>query len=849
MNRFMGRCLSFFRLGAKARLNDTINNERRNTQSIFDTAPVGMFIVDMDFKLVRANQVIMDMFRIDDISKYQYHCEFMCGLSRAKVFTKAGNCPFSGTCPLHKAIQYTIETGRPNKNFETEHNYLLDDKVRSLWLGVSTKKIDLDYRPHVLVIAEDITARKFAEKAIHDAEKFSSNVLDCMPAHIAVLNRAGNIIRTNFGWQKFAEQNTDQEQNTDYLGLNYLDVCKKAKGPDEESAQKCLTGLKDLLGLKSEHFSMEYPCHSRERKRWFMLRAVPLNVPDGGVLVSHIDITDRKIIEQQMSNMNQQLEMAIEKANEMTRQALSSSKAKSDFLANMSHEIRTPLSGIIGMLELSLDEYLSDEVRENLTTARTSADILLGIINDILDISKIEAGRISVELVDVTVGELLTDIEYIAKERAAKKDVEFVIVFDSPVPARITTDPMRLRQCLFNLVGNALKFTEQGIIRLRLSYESANRMITFEVQDTGIGIEADKQRVVFEAFEQGDPNVVRKYGGTGLGLAITSKLVNLLGGKVALQSEPGKGSTFTISVPAGQPSAQMLESIDPGLVKPSPKKVDFRIEGKILIVEDDQVNQKTIGTILYKAGVDFEIAVDGIDALEKYFTDKFDLVLMDMHMPRMDGYEATTKLRRRGCTVPIIALTASVMKSDTERYKQIGCDAFLAKPVNRVNLLETIEKYIRLSRDKNNTLHQKELRRSRKRAERKERSETVAPIDQEDLKERFDSEALIIDVIDAFFEDNPARLRQLAAAVEQSDSSRITELSHAIKGSSATISAIELSRAASKLNIAAKKGQTELYRKLYEKVYENFNRLCGYVQTEPSLEKVRTPESLLINNY
>jgi signal transduction histidine kinase/ActR/RegA family two-component response regulator len=402
-------------------------------------------------------------------------------------------------------------------------------------------------------------------------------------------------------------------------------------------------------------------------------------------------------------------------------QAEAASRAKSEFLANMSHEIRTPMSAIIGYADLLQDPGQKPEEKiECVRVIRRNGEHLLGLINDILDISKIEAGKLTVETIECSPVHIAEEVYSLMQVRALGKGLKLKVKYDFPL-TRFKSDPLRLRQVLLNLVGNAIKFTGKGEVVLRVS--AAGNRLKFEVQDTGIGMLPEATEVVFEAFTQADASTTRRFGGTGLGLMISRRLVRMLGGDVTLKSQVGVGTTATVTLaiePVGEPiwvmeaictqtemeaGATPARAANPGPPphRAPPTQVLPALSGRILLAEDGPDNQRLIAFHLRRAGAEVVIVESGKAAVEAAVDSlrqsrPFGLILMDMQMPEMDGYSATSLLRHKGWTGPIVALTAHAMSGDRERCLQSGCDDYLTKPAEKADLVRACARWLAVRR-------------------------------------------------------------------------------------------------------------------------------------------------------
>ncbi|HTO71444.1 MAG TPA: ATP-binding protein [Myxococcota bacterium] len=400
---------------------------------------------------------------------------------------------------------------------------------------------------------------------------------------------------------------------------------------------------------------------------------------------------------------------SLEEANSALRQAMlhaeQTTRIKTEFLANVSHEIRTPMTAILGFTEVLLEEAGRSSAPvatvDALRTIQRNGDYLLALLNDILDLSKIESGRLEVERVTFSPIAVVRDVERLMRVRAEAKGIAFHIDFDGAVPAHVQGDPTRVRQILINLVGNAVKFTEMGEVRLRvrLRDEPAPAHLHFEVADTGIGITQAEYAKLFRPFGQADSSTTRRYGGTGLGLTISKRLIDLLDGTIEVESEPGRGTIFKVEVPAGDIEGVARVAPAPPIAEVHRDEEEPEVSGTVLLVEDGADNQRLLGLLLRKLGLTVVIAENGQQAVERVQEARlsgqsFALVLMDMQMPVMDGYTATRILRRQGYQAPIVALTAHAMDTERARCMAAGCDDFATKPIDRSRFYALLRRHL-----------------------------------------------------------------------------------------------------------------------------------------------------------
>lgn len=410
-------------------------------------------------------------------------------------------------------------------------------------------------------------------------------------------------------------------------------------------------------------------------------------------------IIERQRTEEALSESRKQLEELVVQLKEARNQAVSANKTKSMFLANMSHEIRTPLTAILGFADALLDDGLADPSQHSsVEIILSNGKHLLTLVNDILDLSKIEANKLEVEKIAMAPAQLIRDVELLMNNVAMAKGLQFEIVYDFPLPQLIHSDPTRLKQIIFNLCNNAIKFTEQGKVQLITSYDTADHRICFGVVDSGIGLTEEQQKRIFAAFEQADGSTTRKYGGTGLGLHISRRLAMLLGGDIEVLSIFGEYSRFNVWIDAGEnANKELVNSIEAFMQQSESASTTTNIPslcGNILLVEDGVDNQRLISTLLTKIGLTVDIAENGKIAIEKALAKHYDLLLMDMQMPIMGGEEAIGILMGHGYKIPIVALTGNVLTADKDKLLAIGCRDILAKPIERKEFFSVLERFL-----------------------------------------------------------------------------------------------------------------------------------------------------------
>ncbi|MGM0488815.1 MAG: ATP-binding protein [Planctomycetota bacterium] len=646
-------------------------------QVLFDTSRDAiMTLAPPSWKFTSGNKAALALFNVDDEDQFR---------SLGPWDVSPINQP-DGWHSADKVQEMTDTAIREGSHFfEWTHRRLTGESFPAT---VLLTRMELGGETLLQATVRDVTQQKRAEKALQEEKQFTEASLDSLDDVFYVFDRQGKFLRWNSRLRAVTGYTDDEISRMRPSDFFIPEDGRRVEATIDKVFKHGTAQLEASLLTKDG------------RRIPYEMSGSLLGDSRGttiGLCGCGRNITRRKQAEQELIEAREHAEAA--------------NHAKSEFLANMSHEIRTPMTAILGFSDMLLEETAFETAppkrTDALKTIRRNGEHLLQLINDVLDLSKIESGKLEVERTDCSPVQVLADLASLMRVRAAAKNIPLEIECVGAIPERIQSDPTRLRQILINLVGNAIKFTETGNVRVVTRLIQDKRRpprLQYDVIDTGIGMSGEQLDKLFKPFTQADSSTTRKFGGTGLGLTISKRLAKSLGGDISITSSPGRGSTFSVTVETG--SLEGVALIDntseiqctKKQQAPSRPADEVRLECRVLLAEDGPDNRRLIGSVLKKAGAELTVAENGRIARDRALGARdaeapFDVILMDMQMPVMDGYAATRELRRGGYTGPIVALTAHAMAGDRRKCVEAGCDDYITKPIDRDNFLTTVARW------------------------------------------------------------------------------------------------------------------------------------------------------------
>lgn len=601
-----------------------------------------------------------------------------------------------------------------------ERNIILQQNVEGSTKALAAAMDDL---------RRELELRRQTERELKQSVELTRRIYEVTPSAIFTVDQAHRVTSWNNKAHAITGYSPEDVMGREWCffsGSSCRNPCSllAGHGSDRPAPKECIIMRKDgapvTISMNSEvvrdndgriigHISSFEDITARKRAENELKTANQLLEEKSRVLKeSHLHllsmVEDANEAREQLEEVNRKLEKAIERANGLAEAARAANIAKSQFLANMSHEIRTPMNGVLGMADLLIRTTLTETQRKFVETIQHSALALLTVVNDILDFSKIEAGKLELSHVAFDPTNVTREVVQLLSDQARRKGLELKCHIDGPIPALIVGDPIRLRQILLNLMGNAVKFTDAGSVSVHVEYtgpEQGRNSICFDVRDTGIGISAEAQTYIFDPFSQADGTTTRKHEGTGLGLAISRQLVEMMGGHIEVESEIGRGSSFRFTIPVKQEgpcNSPQQRNCNTG---PTEEADSFPLA--ILLVEDNPVNQLVAQAMLENLGCTVDVASNGREAVDAFLERTYDLVLMDCQMPEMDGYQASTAIRKiesdshreQRSSTPIIALTAHAMDGARDECLEAGMDDYLSKPFLQDELRQILQRWSR----------------------------------------------------------------------------------------------------------------------------------------------------------
>lgn len=743
--------------------------------------PIGTVVINQNQQVVYVNPAAARIFKTEPgmVANLAYGDYVRCShISDRNI--PCGQSDHCGKCAIRQTLKSAFQDSAKNRIISGESQFHLKRREEPVWLKYHASQITFNAQDAMLLTLEEITNAKQIEQQLLESREQYRLAAEGTNDGLWDWDITNEKLYLSPRWKALLGFQDNELPNS-------VDTVTERIHPEDRDT--FWVKISEYLSGPLDHYSQTFRMmHKDGTIRWILARGKAICNSTGTpvrMAGSHTDITEQKALQDNLEKTNQKLKAALAATSKLAQKAEAANQLKNHFLANISHEIRTPMNGIIGMTGLLQESPLTPEQEQQVEIIRQSTDNLLNMINEILDFSAIENNRMEIEKVNFRLDTLMHDFEKRMSLPTKSKGLSLDIVLAPQIPNLLEGDVARIQQVLVNLTGNAIKFTHQGGITVSVKPDSPEPWIRFTVKDTGIGIPADKQDMLFERFTQIDGSFTRKHGGTGIGLALAKEIIDMMGGHIGISSVEKQGTEcwFSLPLPEVESNVQIPEPLPDHQFRSAPLKERGHTI-RVLVVEDSVINQTVAMSLIRQLGFKADAAANGKEALKAIELIDYDLILMDVRMPEMDGYSATAAIRNRekqtGHHIPIVALTANALADDRQACLDSGMDDYAAKPVD----LETIDRILAKWLIPNEP-------KSHNTEKRPDLAQTVATLpifDRSSLSERLMGDKEVeLNILKFFLEEGRRQIDELRELLTSQDNATTRTQAHKVKGAAANI--------------------------------------------------------------